>query len=104
MRRIFQIEQEIKAALDAGRSAAAVRAELAGVRNGTVGVSMKLGREPKPRRNGAPAVTADRRSGPERRRAHSDPSGRGATSRKALEVDLADLAKGKIDSVGRRGR
>jgi len=97
-RRIFELEKEIEAVSARGESVARLRAELDGVRKGTVKVSLSLARDPAPRKGHAPETA--RRKGPERPSAgRSRPRPKEAIERE-LTVDLDDLAKGKVTLSG----
>ncbi len=100
VRRCFELEQEIAAALAKGAGVASLRSELEGVRAGRIEPPMRLSRDPRPKQDRPPAVTVADRRGPEKVRGGGSRGRDPQVIRKGLELDLADLGRGKVTLTG----
>lgn len=107
VRRSFEIQQEISRRLANGESVAELRAELEGISTGRIEVPLALARDPKP--HDGPAVTVAGKRGPERGEVSNplakeamreyrskESKRRDRLSPRAAEIDLNELAKGKV--------
>ena len=97
IRRVFEIEQQLKGA--SGSDAVRLRSELEGMRTGRLEPPIYLAQDPRPKPDRQRPVTVAERNGPERVRgtgSNSDPK----RVAKGLEVDLADLARAKVTLTG----